>query len=183
MNSEVSWPRAEVITTDRLVLEPLRVGHAEEMAPLLMDQRLHEFIGGNPATREELRSRYAGQMVGHSADGTQGWLNWIVRLCRTGAATGTVQATLTVPRSADLAWVTAAPHQGRGYATEAAIAVTEWLRRAGVDTFSAYIHPDHRASEGVAARIGLAPTTELLDGEVRWTADDGLSVRSGRHGT
>ena len=36
------------LESERLVLEPLRVEHAEELAPLLDDPRLHEFIGGDP---------------------------------------------------------------------------------------------------------------------------------------
>ncbi|MGZ4602692.1 MAG: GNAT family N-acetyltransferase [Kineosporiaceae bacterium] len=39
----------------RLDLEPLRVEHAEEMAPLLDDPELHRFIGGEPARLEQLR--------------------------------------------------------------------------------------------------------------------------------
>jgi len=35
-----------------------------------------------------------------------------------------------------------------------------WLRAA--------IHPDHRASAAVARSIGLAPTSEIVDGEVVW---------------
>jgi hypothetical protein len=40
------WPLAPVLSTERLLLEPLRVEHAEEMAPLLDDRRLHAFTGG-----------------------------------------------------------------------------------------------------------------------------------------
>src|SRR3546814_11405891 len=54
---EGAWPSVEVVETARLRLEPLRVEHAEEMAPLLHDQSLHEFIGGHPATRVELQRR------------------------------------------------------------------------------------------------------------------------------
>ena len=50
--------------------------------------------------------------------------------------------------AAELAWVVAVPHQGRGYAREAALAVRDRLRDAGVTGFSAYIHPDHTASAG-----------------------------------
>ena len=44
----------------------------------------------------------------------------------------------------------------------------------GVRRFVADVHPAHTASQRVAAAIGLAPTDELVDGEVRWagTLDD-----------
>ncbi|MDQ3342454.1 MAG: GNAT family N-acetyltransferase [Actinomycetota bacterium] len=88
------WPSTEVIQTARLTLEPLRVEHADEMAPLLNDPALHSYIGGQPATLEQLRRRYTRQAVGRSVDGAQGWLNWIARHRATAAAVGTVQATL-----------------------------------------------------------------------------------------
>jgi RimJ/RimL family protein N-acetyltransferase len=165
------WPAAEPIETERLVLEPLRVEHADEMAPLLRDERLHEFIGGRPATLQELRYRYARQAAGHSPDGAEGWLNWIVRHRETGDAVGTVQATIRLDGArtvAELAWVVVAPQQGRGYAAEAATAMVGWLDRHGIAALIAHVHPDHRASARVAERLGLRATDALVDGEVRW---------------
>jgi RimJ/RimL family protein N-acetyltransferase len=37
-----------------------------------------------------------------------------------------------------------------------------------VTRFVANIHPDHGASAAVARHLGLAPTDEFDDGEVRW---------------
>ncbi|MCM3660481.1 hypothetical protein M3148_05650 [Georgenia satyanarayanai] len=66
-------------TTPRLDLEWLRVEHAEEMAPLLDDVLLHTYIGGTPATLSQLQAQYRRQVVGRSADGTERWLNWVLR--------------------------------------------------------------------------------------------------------
>ena len=38
----------ETIGTERLMLTPLRVEDADELAEVLGDPRLHEFIGGGP---------------------------------------------------------------------------------------------------------------------------------------
>lgn len=163
----------ELIETARLTLEPLRVEHAEEMAPLLDDQDLHTYVGGHPATLEQLRRRYARQAVGRSADGTERWLNWIARHRQTGAVVGTVQATLqdtAEGTSAEIAWVIARPHQRHGYANEAASAMVGWLREQGVHILGADIHPDHEASNGVARNLGLHPTDVIIDGEIRWTS-------------
>jgi RimJ/RimL family protein N-acetyltransferase len=168
------WPEARPIETPRLTLEPLSVEHAEEMASALDDPGLHEFIGGSPATADELRARYARQIVGHSPDGTEGWLNWVVRLRDTGDPAGTVQATVRPAGgllSADVAWVVASPHQGRGIASEASGAMVEWLRARGVHRVVALVHPDHTASSAVARRLGLVATDDLVDGEVRWVSD------------
>ena len=157
----------------RLDLEPLRVEHADEMAPLLDDQRLHAFIGGEPASLTHLRKRYQRQAVGRSPDGSQRWLNWVVRRREDGQAVGTVQATVTAGGGAvvaEVAWVLASPYQGHGYARESAGVVVAWLREQGVRTVVAHVHPDHHASGGVARAVGLTATTIVVDGETRWQA-------------
>ena len=166
-------PGAPSLEGERLVLEPLRVAHADEMAGVLDDPALHTFTGGEPATPEQLRSRYAKQVVGHSADGCEQWLNWVARDRTSGAAVGYVQATVTEhdgQRSADVAWVVGVPHQGHGYASEAAKLMVGWLREQGVAAVTAHVHPDHPASNSVARRLGLRPTDTTVDGEVRWTS-------------
>ena len=158
------------LTSPRLVLEPLRAEHADEMAPVLADPQLHTFIGGEPATPDQLRTRYSHQAVGHSTDNTQLWFNWILRR-EDEQAVGTVQATVTEsPRglSAEVAWVIGSAFQRRGYAREAAQAMVAWLREHGVGEVTAHIHPEHEASAAVARAIGLTPTETVVDGEVRW---------------
>jgi RimJ/RimL family protein N-acetyltransferase len=174
----VEWLRAEPIETARLTLEPLRADHATEMVEVLADPRLYEYIGGAPPTPEQLRTRYALQVVGHSPDRRHGWLNWIARDRDAGGAVGTVQATLTATdgrRDAEIAWVIGTMHQGRGYAKEAAAATMGWLRSHGTDTITAHINPDHEASMAVARYLGLAATEVIEDGEVRWESPGPLA--------
>lgn len=171
MTAAAPWPRAEPLTTQRLALEPLRPDHARELAPVLADPALYAFTGGEPAAEDELRARFARQAAGQSPDGAEGWLNWVARDRATGAPVGLVQATITDEqgvRTAALAWVVATSRQGEGLATEAAGAMKDWLRDRGVGRFVAHIHPDHGASAAVARHLGLAPTDERHDGEVRW---------------
>ena len=168
--TDVDTPTAEPIETARLTLEPLRVEHAGEMVEVLSAPALHEYIGGRPPSLEQLRARYTRQAVGHSPDGREGWLNWIARDRETGIAVGTVQATLTARGglTAEVAWVIGAAHQRRGYATEAAGAMVEWLRAKGIDAVTAHIDPGHKASMGVASQLGLTPTDVAEHGETRW---------------
>jgi hypothetical protein len=53
-----NWPTTAALDSERLHLEPLTVEHADEMVAVLDDLDLHVFIGGQSATREELRARY-----------------------------------------------------------------------------------------------------------------------------
>lgn len=157
----------EPLNTQHLRLEPLRIEHADEMTDVLADATLYAFTGGEPPQRDELRVRYQWQIRGRSPDGTEEWLNWIVRLAADRRAIGFVQATVVDGR-ADVAWLIGVVWQGRGYATEAAQAMIDWLRLRGVETITAHIHSDHAASAAVATRLGLAPTDEVEDGEVVW---------------
>ncbi|MCX2732607.1 GNAT family N-acetyltransferase [Saccharopolyspora sp. NFXS83] len=171
MSGAAAWPVASPISTARLRLEPLRVGHAPETAPVFGDVRLHEWTGGTPCTPAELEARYLRQAGGSSPDGTRGWLNWILRRRSDGRLTGTVQATLPRPHrrlSAQLAWVVGHDHQGNGYGREGARAMVEWLRAHGPAELTAHVHPRHEASNAIARAVGLNATNTVSGGEVRW---------------
>ncbi|MGP4023369.1 GNAT family N-acetyltransferase [Actinomadura sp. 3N407] len=190
-------PLAETIRTQRLVLEPLAAHHADEMAPVLDDRRLHRYIGGEPLTLEELRARYAHLVAGPAPFHQEYWLNWIVRRGRDRQAVGYVRATVTPAaraftvtppstgstvrpgpprRIASVAWVIAMPYQGFGFATEAARALLNWLLAHGVHDIVATVHPDNRPSAAVAAKLGLCRTGETTgDGEDVWRLPHGVS--------
>lgn len=163
-----------LITTARLDLVPLgqanAAGLADEMVEVLSGPGLYEFIGGAPPTHAELRDRYARLAAGHPPDGSQEeWWNWIMRQRDPVTAVGTVQATITGRGSlAEIAWVVGTAWQGRGFASEAALALVGWLEARQVQAITACIHPHHRASAAVAERAGLRPTGEFRDGERVW---------------
>lgn len=162
------------IVTERLVLEPLETVHAIEMVDVLGDVSLYEFTGGVPPDLNSLTVRYEQQMAGSPVKDEQ-WFNWIIRVG--SVAVGYVQATVNSPK-ADIAWVVGVSWQGRGIASEAAIAMASWLRAEGVSTVTAHIHPSHGASQSVAHAVGLAKTGEIdSDGEEIWsrTAEDLVS--------
>ncbi|TDC64967.1 N-acetyltransferase [Actinomadura sp. GC306] len=183
-------PLAETIRTQRLVLEPLAVHHADEMDAVLDDPRLHRYIGGEPLSTDELRAHYAHLVAGPAPFHQECWLNWIVRRYRDGQAIGYVRATVTpaapgfavAPAStgstvtpgparlfASVAWVIGTPYQGFGFATEAARALLGWLRDSGVHDIVATVHPDNRPSAAVAAKLGLHRTGETTpDDEDVW---------------
>lgn len=156
------------LTTERLVLEPLTRGHAEEMSLVLADPDLYRYVGGSPPSLDELLLQYERQARGRSDDGAKRWFNWIAR-DGSGDAVGYVQATVdTQSGVADLAWVMGSRFQGHGCAREAATAMLGWLRGEGVTSFTAHIHPHNVASEAVARAIGLTRTATVVDGELRW---------------
>jgi RimJ/RimL family protein N-acetyltransferase len=157
-----SFTHSATIVTERLDLVPLQAEDAEELAALLDDEQLHEFIGGRPDTLAELGDRYARLAAG-SPNPDEVWLNWVVRRRPDAQRVGTVQATITDHEgrvTAHVAWVVGVEWQNQGFGSEAARALVEWLRRHGVQEIAAHIHPKHRASAVLATRAGLQPTDE-----------------------
>lgn len=150
-----------------LALRALRRGDAAAMVEVLADPALYEATGGEPPTLAALTARYAVQERGVSPAGDERWINEVVLL--SGAPVGYVQATVPMAGSeAEIAWVIGVPWQRRGLATRAAALLLDRLRAEGVERVLAHILPGHVPSERVAARLGLAPTGEVVDGEQRW---------------
>ncbi|WP_285036256.1 GNAT family N-acetyltransferase [Plantibacter sp. ME-Dv--P-095] len=168
-------PEIESLTSDRLTLEPLSVDHAAAMVDVLADPALYTFTGGEPPSLDTLTTRYRSQLRG-PADDSEAWLNWMVRRHDTDTLIGFVQATVRAEGEggvdkgtlAEIAWVIDPAHQRLGFAAEATDAMVTWLHAHGVAWFAASIHPEHTASQRVAQRQGLRPTSTVEDGEVRW---------------
>ncbi|MFC4494300.1 GNAT family N-acetyltransferase [Streptomyces ovatisporus] len=162
---------AEAVPTERLILRPLRVEHAREMAGVLSDPELYAFIGGEPPSVQSLRSRYERWEAG-SGDPAESWCNWVVESREENCLTGTVQATVTreddESLTAEISWIVGTAWQGRGVATEAARALVGWLRQRHVTRIVVHVHPRHGASAAVAAAAGFTPTDHWHDGEIRW---------------
>jgi RimJ/RimL family protein N-acetyltransferase len=152
----------DAIVSRRLKLVPLRAADADDLAELLDEQDLREWLGSS--TVEELRARFLRWESRRSPDGQQAWLNWAVRRRGDGQAVGWVQASVTGDR-AEIAYAMLASQRRRGYGAEAVAAMVEWL---GVPVVEAHIAAENEASAAVAAAVGLRPTEAMDDGEVVW---------------
>ena len=165
------------IESERLRLDPLRVGDADEMVSVLADDSLYEFTGGEAPSLVTLQDRYRRQIAG-SAEPNELWCNWIIRTKLDGRAVGFVQATV-IGSTAHLAWTVGVRDQRRGLAAEAAAALGEWLGDNDIRRFEAHIHPRHVSSQKIAERIGLSRTGRFDDdGEEIWTHDETVSPSS-----
>jgi RimJ/RimL family protein N-acetyltransferase len=157
-----------VIETNRLRLVPLTRSDAPDMFPVLDDCSLHRHTGGGPMDPPALEAHYQRLERGAPDDDSEVWANWVVRLRETGEAIGYVQASID-PEGADVAWVIGTRWQREGYGSEAARAMTAWLRDAGVGALRAHIHPRNEPSARVADRAGLRSTGRTdVEGEVVW---------------
>ena len=115
-----------LIDTPRLTLEPQCARHAAEMFVVLSDPEIYRFENAPPASPEWLCECFIKLETRRSADGSEAWLNWVLRL-RSGEAIGYVQATVDTQGQALIAYVLASPHWGRGLAQEAVQAMVAEL--------------------------------------------------------
>ena len=170
------------IHTERLLLEPLVASHAEEMFPVLSDQAIYQWLDyGPPDSVEALQTLYSRLEAGHFPDGTEVWLNFLVRL-KGGQAMGYVQATVYPGQKSYVAYVFAAPYWGGGYATEAMTALLAHLAREHPTPVTmAVIEVENLRSAALLRRLdftaapaghlsasGLTPTERLYV----WNSDD-----------
>ena len=158
------------LETVRLLLAALRVSDAAARAAAETDPVLFTHIGGAPPTAAELEERIRRYNEGPNRPG-EAWHNWAIRLRETREVIGHFQATVREHgASVELAWLVGTPWQGRGYATEAAQAVVDWLLAPPSSTreLIAHVHPANAASAKVAQRLRLEPTEIVQDDEIRW---------------
>jgi ribosomal-protein-alanine N-acetyltransferase len=161
-----------------LKLEPQTVRHAEELFPLLSDPSLYAFLDSPPPeSLEWLRERFRKLETRMSPDGTEQWLNWVIRM-GSGQAAGFVQATIRA-EGADLAFVVSRAHWGRGVARRAAEEMIEELRRShGVTRVFATASRGNVRSIRLLKRLGLSavepavyPRRKVASGDVLMTME------------
>lgn len=144
------------LETPRLVLEPQTAAHAVEMYAVLTDPAIYEFENEPPASVDALLERYRKLESGCSPDGTQLWLNWVVRLRSDGNAIGYVQATVLADAKALIAYEFGSAWWGRGLAHEATVsAIAELRGRYGVKAVGAVLKQVNHRSRMLLARLGM----------------------------
>jgi RimJ/RimL family protein N-acetyltransferase len=146
----------------RVRLAPLRAADAPELVGLLDEPNLRAWLRSDDV--DDLRRRFEGWETPRSPDGSEQWLNWVVRARDGGRALGWVQATVG-DGPVLVAYATLPAERGRGFATEALEAL---VRELGAPSFEARIDPDNVGSERVAAAAGFSVTERTVDGERVW---------------
>ncbi len=146
-----------------LVLEPLLQGHAAEMFVVLSDPAIYEFENQPPRSLSALQERYARLEQRLSPDGTQQWLNWVIRLPG-GELAGFMQATVIGASRAYVAYELASRFWRRGIASSALEAVLQELAlHYGVRDAYALLKAANFRSLGLLAKLGF----QLFPAEAR----------------
>lgn len=147
----------ETLHIGSLTLEPLTVSHGEEMFALLSAPEIYRYLDyAPPSSVRHLQALYATLESRRSPDGTQHWLNWVIREPVHGLV-GYVQATVGQSGSAWIAYVLGAQYGGRGYATLATRRMMGHLvEDYAARRFLATVERDNAKSITVLERLGFS---------------------------
>jgi RimJ/RimL family protein N-acetyltransferase len=159
-----------VIETERLLVRPLRLEDAPDLAAAYADPETVRYLGdGSTATLAEVEERIAFWLTRWDANGLglcalerredgrvlgrAGFLVWDRRTWQSSSYAEAGDAAET-----ELGWTLAREHWGHGYATEAALAARDWAyEERGVERIISLIAPDNARSIRVAEKLGAAP--------------------------
>lgn len=138
------------------------MAHADDMFVVLSDTAIYEFEGVPPPSVEALRRGYDRRATRLSPDGSQRWLNWVVRLPSV-ELTGYAQATVLGTGASYVGYEFARPFWRLDIATAAVSAMLLGLgRNYQVHTFVAALKQANFRSMGLLRKLGFA---KALPGE------------------
>lgn len=159
-------------------LEPQVEAHAAEMFEVLSDPAIYEFENVPPPSVERLAAGYRLRESRLSPDGSERWLNWIVRLPNQQAA-GYVQATVLASGASYVAYEFASRHwrQGIGSASVSAMLV-ELARSYDVHTFVAVLKTANHRSMGLLHHLGFVAATPAQAQAYEAEADETVMLRA-----
>lgn len=162
---------APVIETPRLRLRHHIASDLEALCDLFETDR-SEFMGG-PISRVHAWRWIASEvamwdLMGHGSWGIE---------TQNGQFLGQI-AIMRPPHfpEREIGWTLLEGAEGKGYASEAAVAALDWAWAQGYETLVSYIHPDNARSIALAERLGAwhDPAAPLPTGE---TPDDTIVYR------
>jgi RimJ/RimL family protein N-acetyltransferase len=169
-----------VIAT-QCVLEPLVAAHAQEMFSVLSDPAIYEFENQPPISEEWLANRFERLESRRSTDGTELWLNWIVRLAG-GELAGYVQATVLPTKASYVAYELNSRYWRQGIGSSAVSAMLEELRIGyGVHTYAAVFKSSNFRSSGLLRKLGFVVASAEQAAEYGAEQDEATMVMKAGH--
>ena len=166
-----------VLRATRCTLEPLLEAHAAEMFEVLSDPAIYEFENAPPPSAKGLAERYRRLEARGPEDGSEQWLNWVVRLPG-GALAGYVQASVLPSCMAYVAYELGSAHWRQGIGSSAVRAMLEELRaQHGVHSFVAVLKAANFRSEALLRSLGFEIGSAAQQTQHRDEPDELVMVR------
>jgi len=145
--------------TGRLVISLMSRDDAEGLHVALAGPDVGVYLGGpDVGDLDDVRRRIERVLAGPD-DPAERWINLTVRE-QGGQVIGRLEATVN-PGWAEVAWVLGASWWGRGYGTEGAVWLSDYLQDAcGISELWGTVHPDNSASIALMRRLGMTEQRE-----------------------
>lgn len=154
------------LQTERLILEPLEVAHAEKLYAGLSDATLCKFIPNDPLSLAELTEKYRRILRGPRDNNIELWRNWAVHLQDSDDYIGIIETSVFPSDYAYLAYFMLAPHHRQGYAHEACAAVLQHVRKIyNIKRIVAEMDMRNIASWRLVESLGFIRTSSKLNAD------------------
>ncbi len=148
--------------TDRLRLEPIGPGHADDLWRLHHDDAVAEWHGGR-WTKETARRRAASFGRGWETDGVSRWIAYDRGTGELIGRGGLARWDEDGQERLEVGWTVRADLWGRGYATEIGRAGLELaFDDLGADEVVAFTEPHNRRSCAVMERLGMRHVRDIV---------------------
>ena len=145
----------QIVKAGDLTLEPQVAAHADAMFVVLSDPALYEYENQAPLSVQGLRERFLALESRQSRDGSQQWLNWVIRQ-PSSELIGYVQATIYADRLTAVAYELHSSYWGRGLASRVVGAAIDHLAdQYQSRNFFAVLKKENRRSMRLLQRLGF----------------------------
>ena len=152
------------------------------MFPVLSDPAIYQFENAPPESLAWLKHRYERLESRSSGDGSEQWLNWVIRL-PSGLLAGYVQATVTRDSTAYVAYELGSNYWRQRIGSSAVRAVLEELaKNYGVQTCFAVLKAKNFRSEAMLRHLGFEPARQAELERVGCEQDELVMYKQTAHG-
>jgi RimJ/RimL family protein N-acetyltransferase len=154
------------VRTGRLLLRPWRSDEVDRYREVRGAPEVTRFLYDTPMTRRQAATRLGSLRSTITAEGQ--WINLAVEVAATGTVAGDVGLGWVsgAHRHAEVGYAFAPDHRGRGYATEAAVAVVEMAFSAlGAHRVTGRLDARNTASARLLERLGMRREGHLVENE------------------
>jgi RimJ/RimL family protein N-acetyltransferase len=159
--------REDILTTEKLLIEPLLSTHTDEMFVILQDKEIYKYIPTNPPKDvSELETRYKKLETRSSPDGSELWLNWVLRQKIDTSLIGRFEATIYKNHTALIAYELASKYWGKGFAFEASKKIIEILASEyQITKFKANVDTRNKSSIKLLEKLKFRKTNLLKNAD------------------
>lgn len=167
-----------ILETKRLFIRPIEPGDKEAVFSYRSQREVNKYQGFIPDNLSDVERFIANTAKEINTPGT--WFQLVLILKESGALIGDIGLHFpeadSLPDTVEIGYTLDSASHGNGYATEALLAIIEYLKTAlGKKNFTASVDPENAASIRVLERLGFCAAIRVNEQEVRYIQETNSS--------